>query len=97
VLASAEAERVFYAQRDWRRERAGSLASLNQAAVSKALGVLEGLVSGGIESSRWEHHTQQGIMAGATVLHMTAGQQRWHADIRKALPGVLSFHARRHV
>lgn len=40
ALVSAEAARTLYAQRDWRRERTGSLASLNLTAVGRALQLL---------------------------------------------------------
>jgi hypothetical protein len=55
VLASAEAERAFYAGRDWQRERAGSLASLNQFAVGRALRFLEDLIDERVRGSTWEH------------------------------------------
>jgi hypothetical protein len=55
VLASAEAERAFYAQRNWQRERAGSLASLNLSAVGLALRFLEDLIDERIQDSAWEH------------------------------------------
>ncbi|MBI2201218.1 MAG: ThiF family adenylyltransferase [Armatimonadetes bacterium] len=53
VLASAEAERAFYAHRDWRSERAGSLASLNQCAVGVAQRLLEDLIAERIQESLW--------------------------------------------
>lgn len=43
---------------DWRRERAGSLRSLNQQAVGSALQMIEGLVSGRISASAWSHQSQ---------------------------------------
>lgn len=55
VLASAEAERAFAAQRDWQQERAGSLASLNQCAVSVALRLLEDWLSARVADSTWTH------------------------------------------
>ena len=53
VLARAEAERALSAQRDWRHERAGSLASLNQCAVGVALRLLEDFVAARIQDSTW--------------------------------------------
>lgn len=55
VLASAEAERTFYARRDWQRERTGSLASLNQFAVGRALRFLEDFIDERVRDSAWEH------------------------------------------
>ncbi len=55
VLASTEAERDFVAQRDWQRERAGSLGSLNQCAVGVALRLLEDLLDGRVQDSTWAH------------------------------------------
>ena len=55
VLARAEAERGLSAQRDWRHERAGSLASLNQCAVGVALRLLEDVVAARIQDSTWDH------------------------------------------
>jgi len=55
VLASAEAERTFFADRDWQHERAGSLASLNQCAAAVALRLLEDLVAERVEDSTWTH------------------------------------------
>ncbi len=55
ALASADAERAIYAQRDWRRERAGSLASLNHLAVSLALRLYEDLLSERVQTSTWIH------------------------------------------
>lgn len=55
VLASAAAEGAFYAQRDWRHERAGSLASLNQCAVGMALRLLEDLIAERVQDSTWLH------------------------------------------
>jgi len=55
VLAQPEAERAFSAQRDWRRERAGSLASLNHCAVGVALRLLEDFVAARIQDSTWVH------------------------------------------
>jgi len=55
VLTSAEAERAFYAQRDWRRERAGSLASLNHCAVGLALRLLEDFIAARVQGSTWAH------------------------------------------
>ena len=55
VLASAEAERAFYAQRDWQRERAGSLASLNHCAVGLALRLLEDFIAARVQESTWMH------------------------------------------
>lgn len=53
VLAGAEAEEAFAAQRDWRHERAGSLASLNQCAVGIAMRLLEDSVAARIQHSTW--------------------------------------------
>jgi len=55
VLASAEAERAFYAQRNWRHERAGSLASLNHCAVGLALRLLEDFIAARVQDSTWAH------------------------------------------
>jgi hypothetical protein len=55
ALASADAERALYAQRDWRRERAGSLASLNHLAVSLALRLWEDFLSERVHTSTWVH------------------------------------------
>ena len=55
VLQSAAAERAFLLRRDWQRERAGSLFSLNQVAVGLALRLLEDLVAGRIAESTWLH------------------------------------------
>jgi hypothetical protein len=55
VLQSAAAERAFLLRRDWQRERAGSLFSLNQTAVGLALRLLEDLVAGRITESTWLH------------------------------------------
>jgi hypothetical protein len=55
VLASADAEQAFHAGRDWRRERAGSLRSLNHLAASVALRLWEDLVAGLVRASTWTH------------------------------------------
>jgi hypothetical protein len=55
VLSSADAERDFYARRDWQRERAGSLASLNHLAVSLALRLWEDFLGERIRESTWIH------------------------------------------
>jgi hypothetical protein len=55
VLASAEAEQAFYAQRHWQEERAGSLASLNQYAASLGLRLLEDLIAAHVQDSTWIH------------------------------------------
>jgi molybdopterin/thiamine biosynthesis adenylyltransferase len=55
VIASADEESRFHAGRDWRAERAGSLASLNQAAVAVALRAWEDLVAGRVRESLWAH------------------------------------------
>ena len=55
VLASAEAERAFYAQRHWQHERAGSLLSQNLVAVGRALQLFEALLDARLQDSRWEH------------------------------------------
>ena len=53
VLSSADAEREFYATRDWRRERAGSLQSLNLLAASVALRLWEDFVAERVGESTW--------------------------------------------
>jgi hypothetical protein len=53
VLSSRESEAGFTAGRDWQRERAGSLHSLNQIAVSMGLRLLEDLVGERVERSTW--------------------------------------------
>jgi len=53
VLADAEAEEVFTVQRDWRHQRAGSLASLNQCAVGIAMRLLEDSVAARLQHSTW--------------------------------------------
>jgi hypothetical protein len=55
VLASADEERRVYSSRDWRRERTGSLASLNVLAVNLALRLWEDFVAERIEESTWTH------------------------------------------
>jgi molybdopterin/thiamine biosynthesis adenylyltransferase len=55
VLASADAEQAFYAGRDWRQERAGSLRSLNQLAVAVALRMWEDFIAWRAEGSTWVH------------------------------------------
>jgi len=55
VLASPQAERTFYAGRDWQAERAGSLHSLNQLSAAIALRLLEDLVAERIRDSVWAH------------------------------------------
>jgi len=55
VLTSAEAERTFYAGRNWRAERAGSLHSLNQLAASVAVRLLEDTVGERVGGSTWAH------------------------------------------
>ena len=55
VLTSADAEHTFYADRDWRQERAGSLASLNGCAATVALRLLEDLVAERVQESTWVH------------------------------------------
>ncbi|MBI3962993.1 MAG: ThiF family adenylyltransferase [Deinococcus sp.] len=55
MLASTEAERAFYARQDWRRERAGSLASLNQCAVGVGVRLLEDLIAERVQESTWAH------------------------------------------
>ena len=54
-LARAEAERGLSTPRDWRHERAGSLASLNQCAVGVALRLLEDVVAARMQDSTWVH------------------------------------------
>jgi hypothetical protein len=53
VLASAEAERLFYKYRNWQDERAGSLASLNQCALGIAQRLLEDLIAARVQDSMW--------------------------------------------
>jgi hypothetical protein len=53
LLSSADAERTFHAQRDWRQERAGSLRSLNQLAAALGLRLLEDLVGERVRGSAW--------------------------------------------
>jgi hypothetical protein len=53
VLSSRDTERRFYAQRNWREERAGSLASLNHLAVSLALRLLEDFIGERVRESKW--------------------------------------------
>lgn len=55
VLASVAAERTFQRGRNWRAERTGSLASLNQVAVGLAMRSLEDLVSERVRDSVWAH------------------------------------------
>lgn len=55
VLASPSAERTFRSQRNWRAERAGSLASLNQVAVGLAMRALEDVVAERVRDSVWAH------------------------------------------
>jgi len=55
MLASADAEQVSYAGRDWRQERAGSLGSLNQLAVLLGLRLWEDFVAERITASTWAH------------------------------------------
>jgi hypothetical protein len=55
ALASADAERAVYSSRDWRRERAGSLYSLNHLAVSLALRLWEDFLSERVQTSTWIH------------------------------------------
>jgi hypothetical protein len=55
VLASADAEQAFHAGRDWRRERTGSLRSLNHLAASVALRLWEDFVAGRVRASTWTH------------------------------------------
>jgi hypothetical protein len=53
VLASAEAERAYYAGRRWQAEREGSLASLNQVAASVAMRAFEDFIAERIPESTW--------------------------------------------
>ncbi len=53
VLASARAETDSYARREWRRERAGSLLSLNQLAASVAVRLLEDFIGERVVDSTW--------------------------------------------
>jgi hypothetical protein len=55
MIGSPETEREFLTNRDWRRERQGSLRSLNQLAVSIALRLWEDLVSERVTESVWVH------------------------------------------
>jgi hypothetical protein len=55
VLSSAAAERAFFLGRDWRRERLGSLRSLNTVAVGLGLRLLEDLAAGRVRESVWLH------------------------------------------
>jgi hypothetical protein len=55
VLTSADAEQAAYAGRDWRQERAGSLRSLNQLAVSLALRLWEDFIAERVTASTWAH------------------------------------------
>jgi hypothetical protein len=55
VLASADVEQAVYAQREWNRERAGSLYSLNQLASALALQLWQDLVAGVVGESLWAH------------------------------------------
>ena len=55
VLASSGAESTFYANRNWRSERAGSLHSLNQVAAAVALRLLEDFVGERVQQSTWVH------------------------------------------
>ena len=53
ALRSAEAERAFHAGRDWRTERAGSLASLNHLAAALGLRMIEDLLLERIRDTTW--------------------------------------------
>jgi hypothetical protein len=53
VFRSRADEERFQSQRDWRRERAGSLRSLNQVAAGLALRLLEDFLAGRVERSMW--------------------------------------------
>jgi molybdopterin/thiamine biosynthesis adenylyltransferase len=55
VLRSAAAERTFHAGRDWRRERMGSLLSLNHLASALAQRMIEDLVAERIRETTWLH------------------------------------------
>jgi hypothetical protein len=55
VLLSVEAEEAFHGGRDWRLERAGSLASLNQLAAAIGLRLIEDLVGEHLRTSAWVH------------------------------------------
>jgi hypothetical protein len=55
VLASADAEEAFYAGREWHRERAGSLSSLNESAIGLGLRLIEDFVAERIRESTWIH------------------------------------------
>jgi hypothetical protein len=55
VLASADGEQAFYAERDWRQERAGSLRSLNQLAAALALRLWEDFITERVTGSTWIH------------------------------------------
>jgi hypothetical protein len=55
VLTSADAEQAAYAARDWRRERAGSLRSLNHLAAALAQRLWEDFVIGRVTDSTWIH------------------------------------------
>jgi hypothetical protein len=55
VLTSADAEQEFHAARDWRRERAGSLRSLNHLAAALALRLWEDFVAERVTASTWAH------------------------------------------
>jgi len=53
VLESADGEHYFQASRDWQRERAGSVASLNQCAAALGMRLLEDLVGERVAESVW--------------------------------------------
>jgi hypothetical protein len=55
VLTSADAEQAFYAHRDWRQERNGSLRSLNHLATALALRLWEDFVAQRLPGSTWLH------------------------------------------
>ncbi len=55
ALSSADGERIDYARRDWRQERAGSLPSLNQFGTALALRLWEDFVAERVAGSTWVH------------------------------------------
>ena len=66
LLANPDAEEDFYARRDWRQERVGSLASVNLQAVGMALGLFEDFVAGRVADSSWRH-LEFGADGGTTL------------------------------
>jgi len=60
ALEGTVRERGWREGRDWRRERLGSLRSLNQAAVGLALRMLEDYLSGHLRGSLWVRLTYRG-------------------------------------